>query len=216
MDVRSADRSPRRGSPEPGPSPTRRVLVVVGHRTIRLALRHALETLGVNVTADAPPGREAMLSARTAHPHVVLVDLSTDPTAGVDTCRQLREASHTLRIVALVPRLGPAQHAARTAGASTVVTTDASVAELAHALAAVGPDRAATNRTSAGTGLLTRREQEVLELAAGGLTDGQISRTLLISHKTVKNHLHHAYAKLGASGRTDAVVLGVRHGLIDV
>jgi DNA-binding NarL/FixJ family response regulator len=193
------------------------VLVVVGHRTIRLALRHALEALGVNVSADAPPGREATLAARTAHPHVVLVDLSTDPTAGVDTCRQLREASRALRIVALVPRLGPAQHAARVAGASAVVTTDASVAELAHVLTVASPERAATRRTPVpGARLLTRREQEVLELAAGGLTDGQISRALLISHKTVKNHLHHAYAKLGASGRTDAVVLGVRHGLIDV
>jgi DNA-binding NarL/FixJ family response regulator len=147
----------------------------------------------------------------------VLVDLSTDPTAGVDTCRQLREASDVMRIVALVPRLGPAQHAARAAGASVIVTTDATVADLAHALTTAGPQRAPNGRTpAAGSGLLTRREQEVLELAAGGLTDGQISRTLLISHKTVKNHLHHAYAKLGANGRTDAVVLGVRHGLIDV
>jgi DNA-binding NarL/FixJ family response regulator len=53
--------------------------------------------------------------------------------------------------------------------------------------------------------VLTDREQQVLKLIADGLTNREISRSLLISESTVENHIHHVYAKLGISNRAQAV-----------
>ncbi len=219
MDVRSADHTRFRGTDERDFSSLGRVMLVASHRTMRQALRQALEALGLEVTTDTPPGREALLAALCAHPHVVLVDVATDPSSGIETCRQLRHASPAWKLIALAPRIGPAHEAALAAGAYGIVTTDTSVADLATVLVAAargGRHPSAAAAPANGSSVLTHREQEVLALAATGLTDGQISHSLYISHKTVKNHLHHVYTKLGARGRTDAVMLGLRHGLISL
>jgi DNA-binding NarL/FixJ family response regulator len=61
---------------------------------------------------------------------------------------------------------------------------------------------------------LTRRELEVLEVLAEGLSNRAIATRLQISEHTVKFHVSSIFAKLGAENRTDAVRLGVRRGLI--
>jgi len=97
-----------------------------------------------------------------------------------------------------------------------VVTTDVSVADLAEFLSSL-PERHSHRTPAAKTTsscVLSRRELEVLALVAHGLADGQIARSLYLSIKTVKNHLHHIYAKLGARSRTEAVVVAARQGLI--
>jgi len=72
---------------------------------------------------------------------------------------------------------------------------------------------AAGSRAS-GTVALTAREQEVLELLARGLTNGQIGKQLFISTKTVSVHVSNLLAKLGASGRTEAAAIARRRGLV--
>jgi DNA-binding CsgD family transcriptional regulator len=54
---------------------------------------------------------------------------------------------------------------------------------------------------------LTRREAEVVSLAAGGSADREIAHTLQISHRTVQKHLQRAYAKLGVAGRAEAAAM---------
>lgn len=61
---------------------------------------------------------------------------------------------------------------------------------------------------------LTPREQEVLELAAQGLSAAEMADRLSISLPTVKTHLHHVYDKLGVGGRTRAVAEALRRGLL--
>jgi DNA-binding CsgD family transcriptional regulator len=61
---------------------------------------------------------------------------------------------------------------------------------------------------------LTPRETEVLSLAASGLTNAEIARRLRVSGNTVKSHLAHAYGKLGARNRSEAVVAGLHSGSI--
>ncbi len=63
---------------------------------------------------------------------------------------------------------------------------------------------------------LTDREQEVLQLVARGLANKQIAAALQISEHTVKFHISSVYGKLGAGNRTEAVRLGVRHGLVSL
>lgn len=194
-------------------------MVVTNHRTLRQALRTALESRGVQVTVDAPPGREALVAAIVAMPHVVLVDASSDAGLALDTCRQFRKAAVNTRLVALVPRVGPEAHASRAAGFDGVVTTDASVEDLVGFIEGLGCAQrsVATNRRGRPPArLLSKREHEILSLAASGLTDVQMAEALYVSAKTVKNHLHNLYAKLGARSRTEAVVIAVRQGLISL
>ncbi len=61
---------------------------------------------------------------------------------------------------------------------------------------------------------LTRREQTILELLGDGKRNKEISEKLAISERTVKFHVSGLLAKLGATNRTQAVLLGVRRGLI--
>jgi DNA-binding NarL/FixJ family response regulator len=63
---------------------------------------------------------------------------------------------------------------------------------------------------------LTRREIEVLQLLAEGLSNKSIGERLGISDQTVKFHVASISSKLGASNRTDAVRLGLRRGLISI
>jgi NarL family two-component system response regulator YdfI len=61
---------------------------------------------------------------------------------------------------------------------------------------------------------LTRREREVLQMLASGLGNKQIAARLAISEHTVKFHVASILGKLGAASRTEAVSLGIRHGLV--
>jgi HD-GYP domain-containing protein (c-di-GMP phosphodiesterase class II) len=62
---------------------------------------------------------------------------------------------------------------------------------------------------------LTEREVDVLRLAARGLSNKEIARTLVVTPKTVGNHIEHIYAKIGESTRAGAALFAMRHGLID-
>lgn len=195
-------------------------MVVATHRTVREAMCRALREHGLTVTLDAGPGREALVAALGSVPHVVLVDVATDADAGLETCRRFRKAAVNTRLVALTPRLGNTGHAAIAAGADGVISSDVSLQDLVRFIEDVAsrrdpkhPRRQRTTPTR-GRGGISAREQEVLSLAAGGLTDAQIAVTLVLSVKTVKNHLRSAYAKLGARSRTGAVVTALRQGLI--
>jgi DNA-binding NarL/FixJ family response regulator len=62
---------------------------------------------------------------------------------------------------------------------------------------------------------LTPRESEILSLVASGLESKEIARELFLSHDTVRTHVAHSLAKLGARSRAQAVAIAVRRGLID-
>ena len=84
--------------------------------------------------------------------------------------------------------------------------------EEASTLVSEGPSQ--QRSTPASRGVLSPREIEVLRLAARGFTNQQIARELAISTSTAKNHLQRILAKLGASDRTQAVVMAIQLGVI--
>ena len=100
----------------------------------------------------------------------------------------------------------------RAAGAPVVVVAmfdDEDSARAAMASGSRGP-------VAVGPSTLTAREVEVLQALANGASTCDVARSLFISHKTVKNHLAHVYAKLGASSRTQAVAAAVRLGIVRI
>jgi DNA-binding NarL/FixJ family response regulator len=79
---------------------------------------------------------------------------------------------------------------------------------------------AAESASSTGTAVVARddgltvREVEVLRLLAGGLTNREIARRLVLSPRTVENHVFRIYARIGARGRADATAYAIHHGVI--
>ncbi len=115
------------------------------------------------------------------------------------------------------------------AGATGVLSRDATVPELARALIAVGrgemvlpPSLAVRALTALARGgatqtrhaeALTDREREVLALLAQGLTNKDIAQSLFLSVRTIEAHLRHIYGKLDVTSRTEAVLWAVQHGV---
>jgi DNA-binding NarL/FixJ family response regulator len=153
---------------------------------------------------------------------VVLWDLGLDVDRGAEILPQVAELGFP--IVGLVPH---PRHAVSIAasGASGVLLRDAGTDELLGALEAVARGLVVFHRDAAREIVrapatvdsfepLTRREIEVLQLLAEGLPNKLIANRLGISEHTAKFHVNAILTKLGAQGRTEAVVRAARLGLI--
>lgn len=171
-----------------------------------------------------------------------LDDVLTLPPADGDTA-VLLDFSHTLpeqlsRLVAIVPTYGllclvvdydlSQIVGLLQAGATGVLSRDATLPELARALIAVGrgemvlpPSLAVHALTALARGeatqprhpeTLTDRERDVLTLLAQGLTNKDIAQSLFLSVRTIEAHLRHIYGKLDVTSRTEAVLWAVQHG----
>ncbi len=209
-----------------------RLLLADDHRMLRESLRRSLEDEGMTVVGEAADGEEAVRLAVQLKPDVVLMDVSMPDLDGIEATRQL------LRVVPDVKVLMLTMHADRDlvdkalkAGAVGYLVKDCSVDEVV-----AGVRMAANGDTALSPGLATsmlsevhrlnsaaqrdedriisKREEEVLQLIADGCSTPEVAAKLYISQKTVKNHLASIYAKLDARDRTQAVLLAVRMGIV--
>jgi DNA-binding NarL/FixJ family response regulator len=176
----------------------------------------------LELVGEASDGAEAVALFAERRPDVVLMDLRMPNMGGVDAIRAIVSAHPTARVVALTTYAGDADiHRALEAGACGYLLKDMLGKEVIKAvrIAAAGgrvipPDVARrlaefTPRTE-----LTNRELEVMRLAAQGLSNRDIARSIGRTEATVKVHLKNLMAKLGVHDRTEAVVLALRRGII--
>ena len=154
-------------------------------------------------TLADPAARTALDWAGAGGPVVMLVH---DPAAEA-VAEALRAG---VKAVLSSGRTGPEIAAAIEAAAAGLVVLDASGIEAMlrapSAVSSGGPDALIE--------ALTPRELEVIQLLAAGLGNKEIASRLEISEHTVKFHVASIMGKLGAASRTEAVTLGIRHGLI--
>ena len=201
------------------------VLLVDDHTMLRQGLRRALEGEGVSVVGEASDGAEGVRLALSTRPDVVLMDVSMPNVDGIAATRQLVAADARMRVVMLTMHIDrDIVDRAFKAGAVGYLTKDSSMSEVVDAirLAADGdrpmsPTLAKAMLNEAQRppeGVISAREEEVLQLVADGLGTSEIADRLFISQKTVKNHLASIYEKLDARDRTQAVITAVRMGII--
>jgi DNA-binding NarL/FixJ family response regulator len=112
------------------------------------------------------------------------------------------------RHVSLAKAVGVIEAASR--GDSTLLASSATTTSPESAM-----HQTARHETREISGL-SRRETEILQLAVDGVDTTTMARRLYVSDKTVKHHLSAVYSKLGVANRTDAVVRGLRLGLVDL
>lgn len=205
-----------------------RVLLVDDHQMLREGLRRGLEAEGFEVVGEAGNGADAVRLALATHPDVVLMDVSMPETDGIDATRTLTQADARQRVVMLTMHMDrDVIDRSIKAGAVGYLTKDCSIHEVADAVrmaangdVALSPQLAAKmleearRPTESGDGMVTHREEEILQLIADGLSTPEIAERLYISQKTVKNHLASIYDKLDARDRTQAVLTAVRLGIV--
>jgi DNA-binding NarL/FixJ family response regulator len=209
------------------PAPT--LLLVDDHRMLRESLRRSLEASGLSVVAEAADGEEAVRLAVALEPAVALMDVSMPGMDGVEAARLIRAGAPRTRVVMLTMHADDEVLArALRAGADGYLVKDCSIEEVVATVTAVAAgettvsaglaasmlDEVRRLAVPAATELVTRREEEVLQLIADGYATSEVAERLYISQKTVKNHLASIYQKLDARDRTQAVLRAVRMGII--
>ncbi|RKN06137.1 DNA-binding response regulator [Streptomyces radicis] len=211
------------------------VMVVDDHPMWRDAVARDLTEAGLDVVATAGEGPGAVRRARAVRPRVLVLDLNLPGLPGAEVCRQLagEEGLHVLVLSASGEEADVLE--AVKAGATGYLVKSASAAELVDAVrrTAVGDPvftpglaglvlgeyrRLATSpppTTANGTPVphLTEREREVLRLVAKGLTYRQIAERLVISHRTVQNHVQNTLGKLQLHNRAELVRYAIETGL---
>ena len=213
-----------------------RVLVVDDQALVREGLMTLLEAVpDIAPVAAAADGEEAVALASRHRPDVVLMDLRMPRLDGVEATRRIREAQPDTEIVVLTTHADDDSILdALRAGARGYLTKDAGIVEISRAVHAAADHQALLDPVvqsrliaAAGAGAtrrpapppaslpdeLTPREAEVLSLVARGLSNGEIAEVLVVSEATVKTHINHVFAKIGARDRAQAVHYAYTHGL---
>ncbi|GAA2263756.1 DNA-binding response regulator [Streptomyces ruber] len=214
-----------------------RVMVVDDHPMWRDAVARDLAESGFEVVATAGDGEQAVRRARAAAPDVLVLDLNLPVKPGVQVCKELVGADPGPRVLVLS---ASGEHAdvleAVKSGATGYLLKSASTEELIDAVrrtAAGDPvftpglaglvlgeyRRLASEPAPAPGGggpdapRLTDRETEVLRLVAKGLSYKQIAERLVISHRTVQNHVQNTLGKLQLHNRVELVRYAIERGL---
>jgi DNA-binding NarL/FixJ family response regulator len=184
----------------------------------------------VELVGTAADGEEALALALEHDPDIVLMDLRMPRLDGIEAIRRLTERGERPRAIALTTYADDASVlGALRAGARGYLTKDAGAEQIRAAMEAVARGEAALDpavqhhvvaalATPAEVTLpddLTPREAEVLGLIAEGLTNAEIAERLVVSAATVKSHVNHIFAKIGARDRAQAVVYAYVNGLTD-
>ncbi|MFK0252314.1 response regulator [Streptomyces sp. NPDC090445] len=205
---------------------TIRLLLADDHPVVRAGLRAVLDTEpDFTVVAEAATAERAVELAATGQADVVLMDLQFGAGMhGSAATAEITARPGAPRVLVLTTYDTDADIlAAVEAGASGYLLKDAPPEELAAAVrtAAAGQSALAPavalrlmDRMRTPAEALTKRELEVLQLVADGLSNQQISKRLFLSQATVKSHLVHVYAKLGVDSRTAAVAAAATRRLI--
>jgi NarL family two-component system response regulator LiaR len=211
-----------------------RILLADDHALVRQGTRELLEQQeDLEVVAEASDGKEAVQLALREDPDLVIIDFSMPRLNGIEATRQIKAVAPNIAVLVLTA-YDSEQYvfAFLEAGAAGYLLKDVSVDELVKAVRAVYAgesvlhpaitrkviSRFAQPGTGPGKGgvldQITERELEVLRLAARGMSNRDIARELEISMRTVQTHLSNVFNKMGVGSRTEAVMLGLRKGLI--
>ena len=202
---------------------TLRVLVVDDHPPYREGLVTAIATMpGVEVVGSAADGAQAVREAGKLGPDIVVMDLHMPGVNGIEATRRIVADQPGVAVLVLTMLEGDdSVFAALRAGARGYLLKGADREEIRQALDTVsrggivfspgiasrvlGYFAGSGSSASAPFPELTDREREILDLVARGLTNTEIASRLVLSPKTVRNHVSNVFTKLQVATRAEAV-----------
>jgi DNA-binding NarL/FixJ family response regulator len=209
-----------------------RVLIVDDHPLFRDGMHGLLDSVSeTEVVGEAASGEEAITLAESLQPDVILMDIKMPGMNGLQAMREILHTSPHIRIL-IVSMLedDDSVFAAMRAGALGYVPKGANQTEMLRAIRAVangeaifGPGIAqrligffSASKPSISPRIfpeLTDREAEILELIAKGNTNEEIAQQLVLSLKTVRNHVSNIFSKLQVADRAQAIIRARDAGL---
>lgn len=215
-----------------------KVLIADDHRVVREGLAAILKTKeNIVVVGEAQDGQEAVEKASSLMPDVILMDVSMPRMSGVEATRQIKRTFPHVGIIALT-MYDEQQYIFDLvrAGATGYLLKDTDSAQIVAAIRAVYRGESLIHPSVASKILaefsllaqkkgkkpswvehdLSEREITVLKLVAEGKTNKEIANALDLSEKTVKNHVRNIFHKLQVYDRTQAAILAIRKGLIEL
>jgi DNA-binding NarL/FixJ family response regulator len=194
------------------------------------AVEHILRRVDVDVVGKSASGDEALALIEILRPDLLVTDVGAEngENAGLTCLREARERVSELRGIVLSLTADPhVIDSALQAGAAAYVLKSAHPDDLASAIRQAfaqsvyfAPLRrrrsshAHQDNVSADRVELTKREREILQLAAEGHSNAQLAGMLWVTEQTVKFHLSNIYRKLDVSNRTEAARWAQLHGLV--
>jgi len=209
-----------------------RVLIADDHLLFRDGLRALLASADdTDLVGEASTGEEAVALAASLQPDIVLMDVQMPGVNGIDATRQIVRMSPHIGV--LVVTMFEDDHSvfmAMRAGARGYMLKGASHAEMLRAIRAVGSGEAIFSPVIAARLIdyfanirpvtppqvfpeLSEREREVLALLAQGTSNAEIAARLVLSPKTVRNHVSNILSKLQVADRAEAIVRAREAGL---
>lgn len=177
----------------------------------------------MKVVAEAENGLEGIAAYRTHRPDVVVLDLRMPKQNGIETIRLLRQEFPDARILVFSNYAsGDEVFQAFTAGASGFVVKEMALERLLEAIREVYrgeqylPAEISTRMNGRVLSQLSPRESQVLKLVAKGLSNKEIGAALQVAEGTIKLHVKSILSKLQVSDRTQAIIVAVKRGIIQI
>ena len=211
------------------------VVIVDDHPVVRAGIRMIVDAApDVTVVGEGANGADALRLVAQHHPDVLILDINLPDLNGAEVARRLREQSTTTAILVLtiyddrqtvfgLLESGAIGYVLKDEALETVVDAVRAAARgeswLSPAVARQVVRRAVGETSSSPEAPpipLTPREKEVLRLLAQGLDNEAIAQRLVVTKRTVQNHVSNIYSKLEVSSRTEAALYAIRHGLVQV
>jgi DNA-binding NarL/FixJ family response regulator len=212
------------------------VLIADDQALVRAGFRMILETQAdIKVVGEASDGMEAVAAARRLKPQVLLMDIRMPKLNGLEATTALGDLlGHPTRVVVLTTfDVDEYVYEALRAGASGFLLKDAPPEQLISAVRVVAAgeallapsvtrrvierfarERASDPDLARKLEKLTRREKEVLELLARGMSTHEIAEVLFVSDSAVKSHIAHLLTRLDLRDRVQAVAFAYESGLV--
>lgn len=206
-----------------------RVLIVDDHPIVRTGIRNMLDpAAGITVVGEAHNGAEAKQMITELKPDVILLDMKLPDMSGIEVIKHIHESKSSSRVLGLssyddrqyisqLLNYGASGYLLKEEVPEYIIEAVRGVAHgdtgwVSRKVAALLSDILLKEKE--GGTELTARELEVLRLVVDGKTNDQIGMSLGISVKTVENHLHAIFRKMGVISRVEAAVMAVRESLL--
>lgn len=208
-----------------------RVMIADDHPMFRKGLRGLLTSIAdIEVVGEASEGEEAIALAAQAQPNVALMDIHMPGVSGIEATQRILQASPNIGILVLTMyEDDDSVFAVMRAGARGYLLKGVDQDEVLRAIRAVSHGEAIFSPAIAQRLIhyfetlektatpvfpeLTDREREVLVLLARGMTNAAIAEQLVLSAKTVRNHVSVIFGKLQVAGRAEAIIRARDAGL---
>lgn len=208
------------------------ILLADDHVLVREGTRELLEReKDMLVVGEAGDGEEAVGLTAELHPDVVIMDIAMPKLNGIEATKRIKVANPETAVL-ILSAYDDDQYifALLEAGAAGYLLKDVPSHELVEAIRAVNAGESALHpaiarkvinrfasprgeaRAEVAVDQLSKREMEVLKLAARGMTNMEIAQGLVLSVRTVQGHLSNIFSKMQVGSRTEAVIQALNRG----